>query len=260
MIVHISPFDFTTGLIDEDNHLTNVISASIERDATDETSLLESATVKLDTSDFARGWYAVDAIENSARHRLGVFYFKLKTLEQGNNGVFTYELEGVSTLYEASTEYVANGYSVRYGDSGADVIEELLKPCTAPLNITAFQVAKSQVFSADTTRLGACWSILRNAGMCMQISDNGTINVIQPPTDIAKTITASNGVLLGTVSISDDEVGYECAVSGRPYDRVTINLPKWGVNSTLRIASQSIDLTKTSLTAEETLKEQVYDG
>lgn len=257
MFVHISPYDFETGLIDEDRRLTNVMSATVERDATDETSLLESATVKLDTSEFAAGWYAMDAIEDSARTRLGVFYFSLKTMEQESDGSFVYELDGVSVLYNANKTKVKGGYSVVKGNSGTATIESLLSTCTAPLEIEPFQVAKTQVFNGNVSCLGACWSVLRNAGMCMQISDDGTICVISTPSDITKTITMDGGALTGAVSMSDDEIGYECKLQGRPYDVVDVNLPKWGIDTTLHIASQSIELGNT-LTVEETVKEQVY--
>ena len=259
MFVHISPYDFETGLIDENKRLTNVISATVERDATDETSLLESAIVKLDTSSFTAGWYAMDAIENSTRTRLGVFYFSLKTMEQESDGSFVYELNGVSVLYNASVARVKSGYSVQKGDSGTATITALLSTCTAPLEITPFQVAKTQVFNGKVTCLGACWSVLRNAGMCMQIGDDGTIKVKPIPATVEKTITADSGGLMGAISMSDDEIGYTCTLSGRPYDVVEMNLPKWGIDTTLHIASQSIDLENT-LSVEETVKEQVYDG
>lgn len=257
MIVHISPYDFSTGLIDEDSRLTNVISATIERDATDETSLLESAVVKLDTSEFSKGWYAVDALTNGVRNRLGIFYFKLKTMEQESDGSFVYELEGTSVLYNASVKRVKGGYSVVKGNSGTATITSLLADCGAPLEITPFQVQKTQVFNGNVTKLGACWSVLRNSDMCIQIDDEGTINVIPTPTTVTKTITLDGGELTGAVQVSDDEVGYDCVLNGRPYDVVYLNLPKFGIDTTLHIASQSIKL-ENSLIAEETVKEQVY--
>ena len=258
MIVHISPYDFKTGLIDETNRLTNVISATIERDATDEKSLLESAVVKLDTSDFTAGWYAVDALESDARTRIGVFHFSLNTMEQESDGSFVYELQGVSVLYNASVTRVKGGYSVVKGNSGTATITDLLSDCAAPKEITAFQVAKTQVFNGNVTKLGACWSVLRAANMCMQISNDGTINVIPTPTELTKTITFTGGELTGAVSVSTDEVGYDCVLHGRPYDAVYLNLPKFGIDTTLHIASQSINLEK-ALIAQETVKEKPYD-
>lgn len=260
MIVHISPYDFTTGLIDETNRLTNVISATIERDATDQTSLLESATVKLDTSTFNKGWYAVDALEGGTRYRLGIFYFKLKTMEQESDGGFVYELEGVSVLYNASQSRVSSGYSVVKGNSGTATIEGLLSDCEAPLNIEPFQVQKTQVYNGNVTKLGACWSVLRAADMCIQIdSDTGAINVIPTPTTIVKTITFDGGQLTGAVQISDDEVCYDCVLNGKPSDVVYLNLPKFGIDTNLLIASQSIQLEK-SLIVQESVKEKPYDG
>ena len=91
MKVHISPFDFETGLIDEDRRIRNVIDAVVVRDATDETTLLESATVTVDSTDFTAGWYAVDALEAGTRTRLGVFYFTLSKAEQATSGQMKYE-------------------------------------------------------------------------------------------------------------------------------------------------------------------------
>lgn len=259
MIVHISPYNFDTGLVNEDGRLTNVISATIERDATDQTSLLESAVVKLDNSTFEKGWYAVDALLEGERRRLGVFYFTLNSLEQETDGSMVYELQGVSVLYNASIQRVKGGYSVVKGNSGTATIESLLKCCDVELDIEAFQVAKTQTFNGNVTNLGACWSILRNAGMCMQIQDDGAIKVMSTPTEATKTVTKDGGGLTGSVSISDDEIGYECELKGRPYDKVFVSLPNFGISTTLSIASQSIELDK-NLIAKETVKEAVYDG
>jgi hypothetical protein len=259
MIVHISPYDFDTGLINESERLSNVISATIERDATDETSLLESAVVKLDSTSFTKGWYAVDALVDGTRNRLGVFYFTLSNIEQETDGSMVYELQGVSVLYNASVSNVKGGYSVVQGNSGTATLESLLACCNTELDIEAFQIAKTQTFNGNVTNLGAVWSILRNAGMCMQITNEGTIKVMTIPTEATKQITKDGGGLTGTVAVSDNEVGYECELQGRPYDAVDIQLPNFGIQKTLLIASQSIDL-ENSLIAEETAKETVYDG
>ena len=259
MIVHISPYDFSTGLINENNMLKNIVSATIERDATDETSLLESASVKLDSTSFSKGWYAIDALVGNERHRLGVFYFTLKNLEQETNGTMTYELQGVSVLYNASQQRVKGGYSVVKGNSGTATIEELLGCCNVELDIEPFQVQKTQTFNGNVTNLGACWSILRNAGMCMQIQDDGTIKVMSEPDEVTKRFTRDYKGLFNQVSISDNEIGYECELDGRPYDKVEVSLPDFGINSTFKIASQSIEL-ENSLITKETVKETVYDG
>ena len=258
MIVHISPFNFETGLIDESQRLTNIISAQIERDATDETSLLESATVKLDTLAFDKGWYAVDAIFNNARNRLGVFYFTLENVEQKSDGSLLYQLGGVSTLYNASVERVKGGWSVVQGNRGTKVMNELLGCCAAPLDIEPFQVAKTQVYNGNVTKLGACWSILRACDMCLQIQEDGTIKVMSIPTEPIKTMSMSEGDLTSTITVSSGELSYECGLYGKPYDAVYVNFPRFGVDETLNIASQSIKL-ESSLIAEETVKEQVYD-
>ncbi len=258
MLVHISPYDFDTGLIDETKRLTNIVSAQIERDATDETSLLESATVKLDTSTFEKGWYALDALVNDARNRLGVFYFTLENVEQKSDGSLLYQLGGVSTLYNASTERVKGGWSVVQGNSGAKVMSELLGCCVAPLEVESFQVQKTQVFNGNVTKLGACWSVLRNAGMCLQIQNDGTIKVMEIPTAPIKTMSMSEGNLASTITVADGALSYECWLDGKPYDAVYANFPKFGVDSVLNIASQSIKL-EDSLIVEEKIKEQVYE-
>ena len=258
MKVHISPFDFETGLIDEDRRIRNVIDAVIVRDATDETTLLESATVTVDSSNFTAGWYAVDALEAGTRTRIGVFLFTLKKAEQATSGQMKYELAGVSTLYNASISNVKGGYSVTAGNSGTAVINELLGVCVAPLEVTPFQVAKTQTFNGNVTKLGACWSVLRAANMCMQIQENGTIKVMEKPTNAVKTIAVNSGELLGEVSVSDSEISYNASLKGRPYDLVTVNLPTFGMTGTSLIASQDIDLSD-GLVADETLKEKPYD-
>lgn len=257
-MVHISPYSFTAGVIDEDRRLTNITACTIERDATDETSLLESATVKLDSTSFSAGWYAVDALDEGTRTRLGVFYFTLSSVEQESDGSMVYELAGTSVLSPAKNVRVAGGYSVIEGNSGVATISNLLSTCTAPLDIESFQVAKTQVFNSNVTCLGACWSVLRNANMCMQITNDGTIQVKPLPTVATKEISLNSGQLTGSVSVDDNEVGYQCILNGRPYDAVYLNLPTFGILQTRYIASQSIDLSS-GLTADETAKETVYD-
>ena len=119
-------------------------------------------------------------------------------------------------------------------------------------------MAKTQVFNGNVTKLGACWSVLRNADMCMQIQENGTIKVMEKPTSAVKTIAINSGELLGEVSVSDSEISYNAALKGRPYDLVTVNLPTFGMTGTSLIASQDIDLSD-GLVADETLKEKPYD-
>ena len=265
MIVHVSPYDTSTGLIDEANRLTNITDCSIERDATDETSLLESCSVSLDTTTFNQGWYAIDALADNSRHRLGIFYLKLDEVEQESDGSMVYTLAGVSVLQPACNEKVTAGWSVVKGDSGEEAIKKLLASCPVKVDIEPFTVAKTQSYSSNVTKLGACWSILRNAGMCIQIGGGDEINdtsihVIPTPSDnqAIKTISLKSGELTGSVSVSDDEVGYECNINGRPYDRVYVGLPTFGIQTYLTIASQSIDLSR-GLIADETLKEKPYD-
>lgn len=258
MIVHISPYSFATGLIDESDRLTNVLECSIERDATDETSLLESATVKLESTSFKAGYYAIDALDESTRTRLGVFWLSLSNIEQESDGSMVYELGGVSVLQPAKNEKVKGGYSVVEGNSGTATVQNLLASCTAPLDIEPFNVAKTQVFNGNVSSLGACWSVLRNAGMCIQLTSEGTIRVIPRPRNVIKEISLDSGQLTGSVSVSDDEVGYECVLSGRPYDPVYLRLPTFGFTQTQYIASQSIDLSN-GLTTKETTKQEVYN-
>ena len=257
MIVHISPFDFSTGLIDESERLTNIKSVVIERDATDETSLLESATVEMDATNFNEGWYAVDALGEDARTRLGVFYFSISTVKQESDTSLVYELAGVSTLYNASIERVQSGYSVVKGESGTNALTKLLSVCEVPLEIEPFQIAKTQTYNGNVTKLGACWSILRSAGMCIQLSNNGTIQIFTPSETSIKTIENKSSNLLGEITVESDCVSYKSTLDGRPYDLVYLNLPMYGVNSYMRIASQSIDLTN-SLIADEVVKREVY--
>lgn len=259
MIVHISPFNTTTGLIDERSRLINVTACSIERDATDETSLLESCTVSLDTTSFKAGWYAVDALQNNNRTRLGVFYMTLDEVAQESDGSMTYTLAGRSVLYPAYKEKVVAGWSVVKGDSGIDAITKLLSACPVDLDIEPFTIAKTQTYSSNVTKLGACWSILRSAGMCIQLGGRDDINdcsirVIPTPTYPSKIISLKSGELTGQVSVSDDEVGYSCRLNGRPYDCVYVELPTFGIQGNLSIASQSIDLSS-GLICDETIKE-----
>lgn len=262
MIVHISPFNTVTGLIDEKNRLKNVTECNIERDATDETSLLESCSVSLDTTSFSAGWYAIDALSDGVRNRLGVFYLALDEVSQESNGSMTYTLAGKSVLYPAYSEKVVAGWSVVKGDSGIDAITKLLSSCPVDIDIEPFAIAKTQTYSSNVTKLGACWSILRSAGMCIQLGGGDDINdcsirVIPTPTYPSKTISLKSGELTGQVSVSDDEVGYSCRINGRPYDRVYVELPTFGIQTNLSIASQSIDLSS-GLICDETLKEKPY--
>jgi hypothetical protein len=259
LIVHVSPYDFEIQSIIESDRLTNIIDASIERDATDETSLLESASINLETNSFNKGWYAIDVLDNGIRTRLGVFYFTVSSTELNENGFIVYELDGVSVLYNASIDYVTTGFSVVKGNDGVPVIESLLSDCDTKKNIDPFSISETQTFDDSTTKLAACWSILRNAGMCIQLTNDGEINIMKIPTSPIKQVTKNGYNLTGSISISDDEVSYQCDLSGRPYDAVFVNLPDFNITEkTFLIASQSISL-GVSLISDETVKEKVYD-
>lgn len=257
--MHISPYDLTTQIINEAARLVNVTSVSIERDATDDTSLLESASITLETNLFNKGWYAIDVLDDGVRTRLGIFYFTVSSTELNENGLIVYELEGVSVLYNASVDYVTTGYSVVKGEDGVPIIESLLSDCNTKITVEPFSISELQTFDDSVTKLSACWSILRSAGMCMQITDYGEIQVKKIPTSAIKQIAKKERDLMGNISVSDDEVSYQCVLFGRPYDAVNVNLPDFGlIEKTFLIASQSISL-ETSLTSDETAKEQVYD-
>lgn len=257
MIVSIAPWNSQTASFDESRRLRNVISCEIARDATDETSLLESATIKLEAFDFEAGKYAIDVLEDDTRTRLGVFTLYLINAEQTSMGGMVYELAGVSALYPASTSYVTGGFAVIKGNEGASTVRELLHGCWIG-DIAPFLIAKTQVYNGDVTKLGAAWSILRAANMCMQITENGYVNVISPPTTAVKTISMHSNLLLDTVSVGDTEVSYTTPVLGRPYDLVNVSLPTFGIVGTRRIANQEIDLAD-GLVVDETLKEKPYD-
>lgn len=222
--------------------LPNVRSISIQRDASGDETLIESASIEFDTDEYGwdGGWYRIDYTDDS-RIMLGVFYFEL-TSQTYDHGTITVSADGYSVLKPAQDNYVLTGSFVAAGSSVGDAVKELLSDC---LNVDIQGIAllnKTVVFDGDTSKLKAAWAVLDAAGWCMQLTGDGIIEVKPYPTDIYVIDADAYSEIEPSISFHDD-VSYSRKYTEEvyPFDLVRISIPQHGIDGTYRVKSQDID-------------------
>ena len=233
--------------------LANVRSISIQRDASGDETLIESASIEFDTDEYGweGGWYRIDYTDDS-RIMLGVFYFEL-TSQTYNHDVITVKADGYSVLKPAQDNYVITGNFAAAGSSVGDTVRELLSDC---INVDIQGMAllsKTVVYDDDTSKLKAAWAVLDAAKWCMQLSGDGVIEVKPYPTDIYVIDADAYSEIEPSISF-DDDVTYSRKYTEEvyPFDLVRISIPKHGIDGTYRVLSQDID-TGAALKISETI-------
>lgn len=225
--------------------LANVRSVSVEYDATDDTSLVASASLSLDTDTlgWSGGWCRVDYIDD-ARYKLGVFRFTL-TKQTYNHDVFTVEADGYSVLKPAQEQTLLTGSYAYAGVNVGEYVAGLLNVCPTPVTYTDMQVlTETVVFDSGISRLEAAWKVLDKAKWCIQLDGDGTIELKPIPSTVSFTIDANSlGNIEPSIDIDDDDISYSRRFISdvRPFDLVEINIPRRGISGTYNIKSQSID-------------------
>lgn len=174
------------------NDVHGLYTASVNRDATDDTPLLETASITVD-GNAEDGWYRLilrarqDGIEGV--DPLGTFRFSANTTSYFGSARKSMTMDGVSVLHPCSTvkcrvgEYAGKGESV-----GEWVLRALRDRTPAPVRIgTDVRKAISDwyVFDDGTKVIKSVWDVLDAAEWVLQIDGYGVITILPKP-DVPK--------------------------------------------------------------------------
>ena len=167
----------------------SVKSVSIERDASDDVPLLESATIEVDVplgSEWQGGWHRIEGLFSQGGERvripMGTFLVEA-TSDHVDFGTASATLDGWSVLKPAADVYMALGDYVPKGTEGASYAASLLRSCTpAPVEVTgSFTLDDHIVYGKDSSVLKVVWDLLDAGGFCIRIAGDGTIGISEKP-------------------------------------------------------------------------------
>lgn len=167
-----------------------ITSASIERDITGDSPLVESGSIRLDrpVGEGFRERYlrlVMDATQGgSASERVEVATLLCSTAAGTiSRGFDELELTGRSVLYPASVRVMDLGsYAPRGVDGVAWSAERLAETIAAPVEATgSFILDDAIVFPVGATYLEAVWSVLRAGGHVITIDGGGSVRIEQKP-------------------------------------------------------------------------------
>lgn len=249
---HVYRLDDDLNPLDE---LKNVRSISINRDATGEDTLIETASIEFDavSFDWSGGWYRID-YTGDERVMLGCFRFDI-TSKTFNHSIATIQADGYSVLKPAEETMLENGSYARAGVNIGEYVASLLDVCPSSIEVFDTQLLKETiVFDSDTSRLEAAWKVLDASDWCIQLTGDGKIQIKPLPSYYALELNTSMfGEIEPEISV-DDQIGYTRKYNNaaRVFDLVKVSIPRYGLDGIYRVLTQDIDA-ETSLKIQETI-------
>lgn len=186
--------------------LSNITSASISRDCTGGTPLLESGSIKLDApvgEDFTERYLRIvmTANQDGQAERVDIATLLCSSSSGSiDRGYDAQDLEGHSVLYPASTRLLTRGTYVPAGTDGVAWAADMLRQaCRAPIEPQgAFTLEDSIVFDIGTSYLECVWMVLDAGGYCMQIEGDGTVNILPLPATPGLVLDGAGAQLITT--------------------------------------------------------------
>ena len=195
----VDPQTWTSG-----SPIEGLVSASVERDCTDEYPLLETGSVEVDMGvwdSFPEGWYRIEMLAEQGglveRHAIATLLMS-STQSSIDRRLQTAKVEGRSVLKPASDRLMLVGTYAPKGCDGALYAAGLLRECTpAPVVVSgSFTLDEHAVFGAGISYLQAAWTVLKAADWCMRILGDGTIEVCPKPTEAKMELDARGRALM----------------------------------------------------------------
>ena len=231
--------------------LACVDSIEIERDATAEAPMLETATVKTSmaaTDAFVPGWHRVymEAVQGvySASAAIATVWLDTdsSTHEKGRR---LDELKGASVLKQASEAYIGDGNYAPNGVDAADWAVRTLAACIdAPVSAAGSAMLKTNVvFDLGATVLDAVWAVLREVGWIIAIDGRGEVTVQPMPTEPALALDREGSrILMPSVSVKGETVAYkrEWLPDVPVFSIVRGTLPANGLDGDYRVTAQRL--------------------
>lgn len=220
------------------------VSASVERDSSSESPLLESGSLTIDTPVYeGTGERYVRLVmvaeQDGETERVDVCTLLCSSsMGDFDRGTDTLSVEGRSVLWPASRRILERG---EYVPRGADCVEwcrALLASCIAAPIVTygSFTLNEHYVVDLGSTALDAVWLVLGAGGWCMQIGGDGTVNIVPKPTEPSLDLDYAGARLLipGVHHELDwSEVPNRYVVNDGTYYAETVNDEPWSPTSVM---------------------------
>ena len=172
----------------DSDDVPSIMSISISRDATDDTPLIETGTMQCDgEAPFESAWcriYMRAEQDSAERIPMATLLFERGKVTTHHQSPIC-ELRGWSVLKPAADLKLKRGMFAASGVDGAALAGRMLSACIpAPVEVEgSFTLVDDLVFDLGASYLQAVWQILRAADWCIQIDGDGTVHIMQKPTE-----------------------------------------------------------------------------
>lgn len=199
----------------DEAEVPGVVSATIDKNCTDDYPLLESGSFTIDTGineEFEPGWYRLEmlATDPSGEHeRLAIATQRLQSVRGFiNRGYDAKEVVGQSVLQPLAKRKTSVGMHVPKGINAIDwLLNQIFSISVAPVQVDGdgFIIDEHYVFDPGTTYLRAAWDILGLGDWCIDISGEGLVTLRPKPTEASIILDQSTkGLLLPGINYDYD--------------------------------------------------------
>ena len=231
--------------------LSGVEKIEVERDATDDAPLLETASMTVTSAAldaFEPGWHRItmEAVQGFTGESVAVSTVWLDAESRTyDKGYREDGLQGRSTLHQAADATIGDGRYAPKGADGAAWAADALGSCIdAPVHVEgSAQLADHIVFDLDSSVMAAVWAVLRSIGFCIQLDGRGEVHIGPMPTAPALSLDRAGACILQPkVKEKAGALTYtrEWAPSVYPFSVVNGALPERGLDGLYRITSQKL--------------------
>lgn len=171
--------------------LEGVKSATVRSSTNDSTPLLQSGSLET-TGIIDEGYYRIEMVAESVEP-IATLLFKTDG-KDFDYGVWSGSASGKSVLAPAAERKVENGSTVPAGADGAAWVKRMLHEVIhAPVETHgSFKLAEDVTIDLDSYYIDAAWQVLDVGGWCMQIDGEGTVHVLETPSQPKLRITSEN--------------------------------------------------------------------
>lgn len=231
--------------------LDGIDEITVERDATDDVPLLESASAKSASpalDGFESGWHRItmECTQGTAAEAVAIATLWLDAGSGSyDKGYREDSIQGRSVLWQASDAAIGDGaYAPKGVDGAAWCAGALSRAIDAPVKaVGGFELADNVVFDLDASVLQAVWDVLRTAGWCLQIDGRGEVSVIALPASPALVLDRNGArIMQPKTGYGEDGASYtrEYQPNVHPLDIVRGALPERGLDGLYRITTQKL--------------------
>jgi len=245
----------------------NVTDIEVDRDGTDDSPMLETASMKATTDPsepFEDGWLRVtmNAIQYGSSESVAIATLWFSAARgKYNRGYREDELEGVSVLRQASGDAkIGDGAWAPAGTDGARWCADRLSALIdAPVHVAGngFAIGEPIVFDLDSSVLEAVWTVLRAGGWTMHIDGRGEVHIHALPTEESLVLDRPGScVLMPGTDYREGTKTYsrEWWPDVRPFSLVRAAMPAYGLDGLYEVRSQRLSCGR-GIVVEESVKE-----